>query len=76
MFDDQQFVTGLLGTMFEGLRRTQNSTVNTKRRTVYTGSGPHNRVIAFTSSRRVAFCVGLIGMIVRVIRGCAVVLSI
>ena len=31
--------------------------------------GPSCRVIAFTSSQRVAFCIGLIGMIVRVTRG-------
>jgi hypothetical protein len=31
VFDDRQLVTGLPGTMFEGLRRTQNSTVNAKR---------------------------------------------
>jgi hypothetical protein len=36
---------------------------------IYTGSGPRGRVIAFTSSRRVAFCVRLIGIIVRVTRG-------
>jgi hypothetical protein len=28
VFDDQQHVTGLLGTMIEGLRHMQNSTVN------------------------------------------------
>ena len=31
VFDDRQLITGLLGTMFEGLRCTQNSTVNAKR---------------------------------------------
>jgi hypothetical protein len=40
VFDDRQPVTGLSETMFEGLPRTQNSTTNTKRRTIYTGSGP------------------------------------
>jgi hypothetical protein len=40
VFDDRQLVTGLPGTMFEGLPRTQNSTTNIKRRTIYTGSGP------------------------------------
>ena len=69
VFDDRQLVTGLSGTMIEGLWRTQNSTVNAKRRTIYTGSGPRDRVIAFTSCRRVAFCVGLMGMIVRVTGG-------
>jgi hypothetical protein len=38
--------------------------------------GPSCQAIPFTSSRRVAFCVGLIGMIVRVIRGCTVPLFI
>jgi len=38
--------------------------------------GPSCRVIAFTSSWRVAFCVGLIGMIVGVTRGCTVPLFI
>ena len=52
--------------MVGGLGHTRNTTVNAKRRTIYTGSGPYDRVIAFTSSRRVAFCVGLIGMIVHV----------
>ena len=52
------------GTVFKGLPRMQNSTVNTKRRTIYIGSSPRDRVISFTSSRRVAFCVELIGMIV------------
>jgi hypothetical protein len=69
VFDDRQLVTGLPGAMFEGLQHTQTLTVNAKRLTVYTGLGPRNRVTAFTSSRRVAFCVVLIGMIVRVIRG-------
>jgi len=64
MFDDRQPVTGVSGTVFGGLRRMPNSTVNAKRRTGYIGSGPHDRVIAFTSSRCVVFCVGLIGMIV------------
>ena len=40
LFYDRELVTGLPETMFEGLRHTQNLTVNTKRRTVYTGSGP------------------------------------
>ena len=40
VFDDRQLVTGLPGTMFEELRRTQNSIVNAKRQTVYTGSSP------------------------------------
>ena len=40
VFDDRQLVTGLPGTMFEGLRCMQNSIVNAKRRTIYTGSGP------------------------------------
>ena len=40
VFDDRQLITGVPRTMFEGLRRTQNSTVNAKRRRVYTGSGP------------------------------------
>ena len=31
VFDDRQLITGLPGTMFKGLRRTQNSTVNAKR---------------------------------------------
>ena len=31
VFDDRQLITGLLGTMFKGLRHTQNSTVNAKR---------------------------------------------
>jgi hypothetical protein len=39
IFDDRQLVTGLPGTMFEGPRCTQNLTVNTKRRTIYTGLG-------------------------------------
>jgi len=69
VFDDRQLITRLPRTMFEGLRRTQNSTVNTKRQTIYTGSDPRDRVIAFTSSRHVAFCIGLIGMIVMVTRG-------
>ena len=55
--------------MFEGLWHTQNSIVNVKRQMFYTGLGPHNRVSALMSSRCVAFCVGLIGMIVRVTRG-------
>ena len=69
VFDNRQLVTGLSEMMVGGLRHTQNTTVNTKRRTVYTGLGPHNRVIAFTSRRRVAFCVGLIGMIVYMYKG-------
>jgi hypothetical protein len=69
VFDDRQLIAGLPGTMFEGPRRTQNSTVNAKRRMIYTGSGPHYRVIAFTSSQRATFCVGLMGLIVRVTRG-------
>jgi len=40
VFDDRQPITGVLGTMFEGLWRTQNSTINTKRRTIYADSGP------------------------------------
>jgi hypothetical protein len=31
VFDDRQLITGLPKTMFEGLRRMQNSTVNIKR---------------------------------------------
>ena len=40
IFDDRQLITGLPETMFEGLQRIQNSTVNAKKRTVCTGSGP------------------------------------
>ena len=40
VFDDQQPITGVPRMVFEGLRRTQNSIVNAKRRTIYTGSGP------------------------------------
>ena len=40
VFDDRQPVTGVPWTVFEGLRRTQNLTVNAKRRTIYTGSSP------------------------------------
>jgi hypothetical protein len=36
---------------------------------IYTGLGSRGRVIAFMSNQCVAFCVGLIGMIVRVTRG-------
>ena len=76
VFDDRQLVMGLPRTMVGGLRHTRNTTVNAKRRMIYTGSGPYDRVIAFTSSRRVAFCVGLIGMIVRLTRGSTVPLFI
>ena len=69
VFDDQQHVLGLSEMMVGGLRHTQNTTVNVKRRTVYTGLGPRNRVIAFTSRQRVAFCVGLIGIIVYMYKG-------
>jgi hypothetical protein len=61
--------------MIEGLWRTLNSTVNAKRRIIYTGSDPRERVIAFTLSQRVAFCIGLIGMIV-CIRGGAPYLTL
>ena len=64
MFDDRQLVTGLPRTMVGGLQRTRNLTVNAKGQTIYTGSGPRDRVIAFKSSRRVSFYVGLIGMII------------
>ena len=59
VFDDRQHVTGLPEIMFKGLRRTLNSTVNAKRQTILNWFGPSCRVTAFTSSRRIAFCVGL-----------------
>ena len=40
VFDDRQPITGVLGTVFEGLQCTQNSTVNAKRQTIYSGSVP------------------------------------
>ena len=40
VFDDWQPITGIPRTVFGGLRRMQNSIVNAKRRTIYTGSGP------------------------------------
>ena len=40
VFDDWQRITGVPGMVFEGLWRMQNSTVNAKRRTIYTGLGP------------------------------------
>ena len=40
VFDDRQLVTGVPWTVFKGLWRTQNSTVNAKRRTIYTSSNP------------------------------------
>ena len=39
VFDDRQLATGLPETMFEGIQRTQNSIINAKRRTIYTGLG-------------------------------------
>ena len=60
VFDDRQLIMGVPKTVFEGLRRTLNSTVNAKRQTILNWFGPSCRVTAFTSSRRIAFCVELI----------------
>jgi hypothetical protein len=59
MFDDRQLATRVPGAMFGGLRRTLNSTV-TQRDERFILVRALFRVTAFTSSRRVAFCVGLI----------------
>ena len=40
VFDDRQPIMRVPGMVFEGLRHTQNSTLNAKRRMIYTGSGP------------------------------------
>ena len=40
MFDDRQPIMGVPRIVFKGLQRTQNSIVNVKRRTIYTGSSP------------------------------------
>jgi hypothetical protein len=54
VFDDRQLATGVPGAMFEGLRRTQNSTVMQRdKRFILVRA--LIRVIAFTSSWRVPF---------------------
>jgi hypothetical protein len=51
VFDDQQPITGVLGTVFGGLRCMQNSAENMKTNDFYIVSDPRVQVIAFTSSR-------------------------
>jgi len=74
MFDDRQPIIGAPRMVFRGLQHTRNLTVNTKRWTV-------TLVQALLSSNSfyiqstLAFCVGLIGMIVY-IRGCTIPLII
>ena len=55
VFDDRQPVTGVPGTVFGGLRRTQELDDECKKTAIYIGSDSHDRVIAFTSSRREPF---------------------
>ena len=55
VFDDRQPVTGVPETVFDGLRRTQVLDDERKEAAIYTGWGPRDRVIAFTSSRREPF---------------------
>jgi hypothetical protein len=59
VFDDRQLAMGVLGAMFGGLRHTQNSMVMQRDERFILVQALF-RVTAFTSSQRVAFCVGLI----------------
>ena len=60
VFDDRQPVTGVPGTVFGGLRRTQELDGKHKEMNDLYWFGLSCRVIAFTFSRRVTFCVRLI----------------